>query len=420
MSKLINQSRLQQFATKLWDKIKGRYDDAFINAEITESTADEKKLKFTKIKGGDKVEVNLKDYARLQDRNEFKKDVSVDDADFYNNASLGSVTGTVDPTRRTLGARNLTSKMFTDGFVSTLRIHLDNSHAGNSFLVHLWEIKKGENKEADRTISKLKDGESFTITQVGDKKYVDIAINKKYTEDTYFLFRSSNRAVVKAISNIPSDKANDVMNLVDTTPPTEADQPLDLNRQNQTETAYVEIFGRIGIVDLSKKLKEVEDASGTYVKHSECTVQGGQATYAGKVVKLGADGKLDNSLMPKIALNEYYEVTEFTHAALGGITYENGDVVVVNNAGNPNNGKRYLCIKKDKNTNDLTEGFVELNSKDGVVTSVNDLRGAINLDLVAEVEKIKLNIASGSQTVTKELPIITTDEIDAIITALPN
>ena len=41
MSNLINKTGLQKFATKLWAKIKGRYDDAFVNAEIPET---EKKI----------------------------------------------------------------------------------------------------------------------------------------------------------------------------------------------------------------------------------------------------------------------------------------------------------------------------------------------------------------------------------------
>ena len=411
MSKLINKTRLQKFATDFWAKIKERYDDAFVGAELT---AAEKKIKFTKAGGGEKVEVDLADYARLQDKNEFKQDVSVDDADFYNNASLGRITGTVDPTNRTLGARNLTSKMFTDGFVSTLRIHLDSSHTTNQMLVHLWEIKKGNSKQEDRTISKLKNGESVTVTQVGNEKYVDIAINKKYEEDTYFLFRSGNPAVVKAISNIPRDKANDVMNLVDTTPPTGADQPLDLGNQRETETAYVEIFGRIGIVDLNKKIEKVSADSSLYVKHTDCINGTEQGDKAGKVVKLGADGKLHSSLMPAIALNEFFPVTANTwnEAALNNITYQNGDIIY-----HTNTQKRYLCINKNASFEDR---FVELNSKDGVVQSVNGKVGAVELNLEATDDKFKLKISgTGGEEVVKEIPMISEQDITNILDSLP-
>ena len=356
MSNLINKTRLQKFATDFWAKIKDRYDGTFKDATITASTETEKKITLTRVNDQTK-EISLADYARLQDRNEFKKDVSVDDADFYNNATLGSMTGTVDPTNRTLGARNLTSKMFTDGFISTLRIHLDSSNTGTDFVVHLWEIKKGNSKQEDRTISKLKHGERLTVTQVGNEKYVDIAINKKYEEDTYFLFRSGNPAVVKAISNIPPSKANDVMNLVDTTPPDGVGQALDLNNQRENETAYVEIFGRIGIKDLNSKINQLQADGSKYVLQSETTATGGTGS-ANKVARLGGDGKLDANMLPAIAINEYFTATDFTHAELAKLTFQNGDVVVVTKS---NKVKRYLCVDKEHNTTDLRNAFVELN-----------------------------------------------------------
>ena len=410
MSKLINKTRLQKFATDLWAKIKGRYDGTFKEAEISASESADKKITLTRVDNTTK-EISLADYARLQDRNEFKKDVSVDDADFYNNSSLGSITGTVDPTNRTLGARNLTSKMFTDGFISTLRIHLDSSNTGTDFVVHLWEIKKGNSKQEDRTISKLKHGERLTVTQVGNEKYVDIAINKKYEEDTYFLFRSGNSAVVKAISGIPSNKANDVMNLVDTTPPTEANQPLDLRNQIENTTAYVEIFGRIGIVDLNKKIEKVSSDSSLYVKHSETTATGGTDN-AGKVAKLDQAGKLDATMLPAIAINEYFTATDFTHAALSQLTFQNGDVVVVTKGGK---AKRYLCVDKEHNTNNLVNAFVELNDKSGVVTSVNDVTGAVTLKIEATTEKLQLKV---NDTMKSEVDIISDAEITEILNAL--
>lgn len=409
MSKLINKTRLTKFANDLWTKIKGRYDVAFKNATISPGTGDEKHITFERISGQDPLQVSLADYARLQDRNEFKKDVSVDDADFYNNATLGNITGTINPARRTLGARNLTSKMFTDGFVSTLRIHLDNSHTGNSFSVHLWEIKKGENKEADRTISKLKSGESFTVTQAGDKKYVDIAINKKYADDTYFLFRSGDSAEVKAIRNIPSDKANDVMNLVDTTPPTEADRPLDLNSQIQDTTAYVEIFGRIGIKDLNSKINQLQADGSKYVLQSETTT----TSEANKVVRLGGDGKINANMMPSIAIGEYFEISEFTDDALRGLNhYENGDTVVVTSG--TDKGARYLCINKSA-TGALTDAFIKLNDKNGLVTSVNDATGAVTLKIEATTDKLQFKV---NDIMKSEVEIISDTEITEILNRL--
>jgi hypothetical protein len=382
---IVKYEQLKEIVEYSWTKTKDRYDDAFINAEIPTGA---KKITFTKRKTGETKEVSLADYARLQDRNKFEQDVSVNDAGFYNNSSLGRIDGTVDSSHRTLGARNLTSKMFTDGFISTLRIYLDNSHTGDSFSVHLWEIKKGANKEADRTISKFKSGDSFAVKQVDGQKYVDIPINKEYPDDTYFLFRSGNTAMVKAIRNIPTDKADDVMNLVDTTPPpTGTDQSLNLSDQRVNETAYVAIFGRIGIKDLNSKINQLQ---------SETTDIGGSNQYAGKIVKLDGQGKLSESMLPTIAINEYIEVDTFDHATLLNKRYENGDVIVVTSSGQV--VKRYLCIKKDKNPDDLREGFVELNSKDGIITSINGYRPEAdgNIVVTATQDGTGITMAFGS------------------------
>lgn len=417
MSKLVNQSRLQQFATKLWDKIKNRYDDAFINAEITESTVEEKKIKFTKRKGGATVDVDLADYARLQDRNKFKKDVSVDDAKVVSNANVGSINGTVPAGSRTTGYRRLTSKLFTDGYVKSLRVYLP-TNTGNTINAHVWMIKKGASKAEDKFLEPRIIKAAPVITS-GANKYIDVEIEREFTEETFFVIRTEGDQPIQGINNIKQEFRDDIINVNEQFNPQSTDTLANWDNYRPTYdlVGHMELHGRTGIVDISKRLDEIDTASGNYVKHSECTVQGGNASDNGKVVKLGTDGKLHESLMPKIAINEYYTVTTFDHDTLNGMEYENGDVVVVVTSGGQVT-KRYLCIKKDKNPRDLTEGFVELNSKDGVVTSVNELRGDISLALVPEEEKIKLNIASGSTIKTLELPVISTTEIDTIITSL--
>lgn len=419
MSNLINKTRLQKFATDLWAKIKGRYDVAFKEATISASESADKKITLTRISETNPVDVSLADYARLQDRNEFKKDVSVDDAKIVSNKNIGSLNGPVVANTRTTGYRSLSSASFTDRYVKTLRIYAPTNGAASANF-HIWTIKKGKTKEQDKLLEDKKVSPA-TIVEGDGVKYYDISIERKYTDDVFFVVRTdSPGANIEGINKLKAEIVDDVINLNDRFNPSGADTLANWSAYDPTHelAGHMELHGRTGIVDLSKRLDEIDTASGNYVKHSECTVQGGNASDNGKVVKLGTDGKLHESLMPKIALNEYYEVAEFTHAALGRITYENGDVVVVNSTGNPNNGKRYLCIKKDKNPGDLREGFVELNAKDGIVTSVNELRGDINLALAAEVEKIKLNITSGGTVKTSEIPVITDAEIEAIISGL--
>ena len=138
MSNLINKTGLQKFATKLWDKIKGRYDNAFVGAEIP---ATEKKIKFTKAGGGDKVDVSLADYARLQDRNEFKQDVSVDDVSVIDTLKLGTPNGDVNE-GRVSGHRNITTKSFVDGYVNHMLVYTASTlDVGTETSWDIWAVK---------------------------------------------------------------------------------------------------------------------------------------------------------------------------------------------------------------------------------------------------------------------------------------
>lgn len=421
-SKLITQGKLSRFATKFWDRIKSRYDGTFKSARLTESDSTDKKLIFTRVSGTDPLEINLKDYARLQDRNAFKKDVSVDDAETKNNLSIGQRINTVDPSLRSFGARNLSSGLFTDGYVSKLRVYLDNASQQSEVAVHVWAIKKGATKREDRTAeAKLIDGTRITVDIGNSKKWIDIPINKVFANDTYFIFRTGASVNVEAISNIATANANHVVNLGVDTPPKEADRPLIWDGERMDTTAHVEIFGRIGMADLNKKIEKVSADSSLYVKQEETTNTGGTAEKANKVVRLGDNGKLNENMLPSIAINEYFPVTEFTHQMLQNLEhFENGDVVVVTGE-NADKGKRFLCVNKQDNLGNLIEGFVELNSKDGIVKSVNGKIGEVNLELEATADKLKLKIKSGSETtniVETSVPIVTNEDIDSIIEGL--
>ena len=422
-SKLITQSKLSHFATGFWNRIKGRYDNALNGANLSDSTSRDKKLTFTRVSGTSPLEIDLRDYARLTDKSEFKKDVSVDDAGTKNNLSIGQRTNTVDPSLRSFGARNLSSGLFTDGYVSKLRVYLDSASQQSQVAIHVWAIKKRATKRDDVTAeAKLINGTQITVDSENNKKWIDIPINKAFANDTYFIFRTGASVNVEAISNITQENADHVINLGVNTPSPNADQPLDLSDQRTDITAHVEIFGRMGIVDLNKKIEKVSADSSLYVKHSETTNTGGTADQANKVVKLGDNGKLNENMLPSIAINEYFKIDQFTHEKLDAIKeqFENGDVVVVIGEG-VDKGKRFLCVDKQNNLGNLVDGFVELNSKDGIVKSVNGKIGEVNLELEATADKLKLKIRSGNDTANiaeTSVPMVTNDDIDSIIDGL--
>ena len=414
MSNLINKTRLQKFAEGLWTKIKERYDDAFVNAEITQSTDTEKKIKFTKKKGGATVDVNLQDYARLQDRNEFKKDVSVDNVGVVNNSHIGT-RQTVTSRNRGLGFRQLTTSAFVDGHVDHIKIYLGDNATGNATF-KVWAITKNATDRTQDRVNAVAFSGNLSIETVQEngqaKKIVNIPINKSYATETYFILRSTTHDML-VVDGIDQKYHNDAINLGDTNQP--QDTPgSQINWDSNAvgaNTAIMYLYGRESIGSLAEKLKQTQADGSNYVLKSETT-----ATSApNKVVKLDEHGKLNKNMLPSIAINDYFSVTAFTDEQLRTLTYENGDVVVVENGEVVS--KRYLCIHKGA-TNSTTE-FVELNSKDGVVSTVNGKAGAVELDLLSTTSEVKLTIGNGSGTpVEKVIPIISEADIDSIISNL--
>lgn len=412
MSNLINKTRLQKFAEGFWDKVKRRYDNAFVGAEITASTETEKKIKFTKAGGGEKVEVNLQDYARLQDRNEFKKDVSVDNVGSINNLYLGNVNGNQSQ-NRILGHRDITSKAFVDGYVSDLVI-LANSDLANGTETswRIWAIKKGTAREQDEVLkiyhtanaTKTMPIETMTLNGA-EYKVVKLAINEKFTDEVYFMYQCISHTV-KVIHPTGTHLNDNVVNLSQVPGNVGTTVQWNTNATNNTGIAY--LYGRESIGSLAEKLKQTQADGSNYVLKSEVST----TSEANKVVRLGADGKLDANMLPAIAINEYFTATDFTHAALSQLTFQNGDVVVVTKG---NKAKRYLCVDKEHNTDNLVNAFVELNDKSGVVTSVNDVTGVVNLKIEATTEKLQLKV---NDTMKSEVDIISEADINSIIDGL--
>ena len=310
----------------------------------------------------------------------------------------------------------MTSKNFVDGHISTLRVLVDSDLANDTVTSwKLWAIKKDNTNRNGDTVKKAYGTLSKnvkTVTINGEThKAIDFEINEEFTDEVYFIIKSNGNKFRITYPNDPYK--DDVVNL--SNPPSDTVDTVvnwDTNA-NRTNTAIMYLYGRESIKSLSEKLDKVNSDSSAYVKHSETTTEGGSNTHAGKVVKLDSNGKLAENMLPKIALNEYYEVSTFNHSSLNSLTYENGDVVVVTSGGQVT--KRYLCINKSKNPNDLTEGFVELNAKDGVVTSINTEKGDVVLSVVEDGDNIKFK---ANQREIGTISSITQQEITEIIDSL--
>ena len=411
MSKLINKTRLERFATGLWAKIKERYDVAFKNARISPSTGNEKHITFERINGQTPLKVSLEDYARLQDRNEFKKDVSVNDAANINNTHIGTVNGAMSR-NRFLAYRGLTSKSFIDGYVHSIIVYIGGSVPNDTASTwKVWAINKKQNKNSDTINTLLYNAYEGTVETLNingtDRKIVRIPVDRTFNEEVYFLLRTTTQDI-QAMTQISPQYIEDVINVphdqssVPNTNVNYAD-----NATNNTITMH--LVGRESIKSLSEKLDKVNADGGLYVKQDEVSV----TSEANKVVRLGADGKLDSNMLPSVAIGEYFEINEFTDNALQRLNhYENGDTVVVTSGADT--GSRYLCINKGA-TGALTNAFIKLNDKNGLVTSVNEKTGAIVLGIASTTDKLQLKV---NDEIKSEIDIISDAEIDTIITSL--
>lgn len=428
-SKLITQSKLSHFATGFWDRIKGKYDGTFKEASITQSTDPNKKITFTRVSGTPK-EIDLVDYARLTDKSEFKQDVSADNVAILSNRHIGT-SFEYTSQHRSLGFRGLTTDSFSDGYVDHIRIYMPTDIApGTNSRWFVWAIKKGanNNKNEDRVVKVIHNSRELSVDSITEnsevKKFVNIPIEDSFGNDTYFIVRCITHNV-EVVKGIKDKYTADVINMNNDQPPLTENSIINWEsgaNVTNSNTVVMQLFGRESIGTLSQKLNKVSPDSGLYVKQEETTKTGGTENEANKVVRLGDNGKLNKDMLPSIAINEYFRIDQFTHEKLDAIKdrFENGDVVVVTGDG-ADRGKRFLCVNKQDNLGNLIEGFVELNSKDGIVKSVNGKIGEVNLTLEAAADQLKLKITGGGGTadVTETaVPIITNDEIDAIIEGL--
>ena len=422
-SKLITQGGLNHFATRFWDKIKTRYDEAFVGATLTPNSSEDKKLTFTRKSGQNQLEIDLASYARLTDKNNFKHDVSADDVVTLNNRHIGSQFWTTSR-ERSLGFRQLTTNSFSDGYVDHIRIYMPNDiNSGTNSTWFVWAIKKGANgKDGDTVAEVIHRSKELSVNSITEnsteKKFVKIPINKSFENDTYFIVRCTTHNV-EVVSEIKNEYTADVVNMNGAQPPMNKGELIDwtsgANVPNNN-TVVMHLFGRESIGSLHDKINKLNSDSDLYVKQEETTNTGGTTDKANKVVRLDDNGKLNKNMLPSIAINEYFTVEQFTNDALRNRVYENGDVVVVTST-----SKKYLCINKVEGRENSTTDFIELNSKDGSVVSVNRKTGAVNLELEATTDKLKLKITGdgGTTDVTEtSVNIITNDEIDTIINGL--
>ena len=397
MSHLVKQSQLKDILEHSWRKTKDRYDGAFVNAEIP-TTA--KQITFTKA-DGTKQNVSLADYARLKDQNNFKQDVAADNVAIIENSGIGT-NSTHTSKNRGLGFRRLTTKAFKDGYVDHIKIYMDDRLQANTATTwKVWAITKGAtDKSGDRVkeVVLAKDLNVKAVQEGGqEKKIVEIPVNKSFEKETYFIVRCNQDVLVA--TNIKPEYEDDVVNLNNIQPPDTVDSPIDwvagVNSKSNTVIMY--LYGRESIGSLSEKINAIKsgqvlsvnnqrpDTTGNItigisniqdleaklnekVPKADLVATGGTATERDKVPKLDANGKLDKSFIPEIAITRVKTAANKTEAqgliGEGENHLQTGDVVVLEDT------KKAYMYKGD-NTNDFANDFLELTMGNGTVKKIS-------------------------------------------------
>lgn len=433
MSHLVKQSQLKEILGHSWSKTKERYDGAFVDAEIP---AAEKKIKFTKANNTIK-DVSLADYARLTDRNKFKQDVSADGVAVANNLYLGNGND-VTSQNRSLGFRGLTTKGLVDGYVKYIEVYMDDSlDVDTQTTWKVWSITKdAADRNGDRVKEVIHSSRVFNIESVQKdnqvKKVVKIQIDKEYQEETYFIVRCTTHPV-KVITQINSAYNTDVVNLSDANQPSSAGQPIrwDTNADG-SNTAMMYLYGRESIGSLSEKIDAIKsgqvlsvntqrpDANGNItigisnipnleskldekVPKTDLVATGGTATQQNKVPKLDANGKLDKSFIPEIAITRVLSAAN--ESAVQNMIgdsktqLQTGDVVVL-----ADSKKAYMYKGQTGNAYSFANDFLELTMGNGTVKSVSggtpDTNGNISVSVVeGGATGITMSFGTGSTPV---------------------
>mgnify|MGYP000227041784 CR=1 FL=1 len=371
---IVKQSQLKEIIDYSWTKTKERYDDAFIDAEIPTG---QKKITFTKRKSGTTKDVSLEDYARLQDRNEFKQDVSADDGAIDTTLKCGTLNGNHN-LNRVSGHRSITTKAFVDGYIKHLIVLADETqNVGETSNWEIWAIKKGATRAADRVAEKITENnvviKSMPINGTA-QKVVELPIDKKFSNEVYFLVRCVGKNY--KVINIATENQNDDCINLSNPPGNNENDAIEWGTNAKDNIAVIFLVGRESIKSLSEKIDKANADSSAYVKHSETTDGTDQETKAGKVLKLDNNGKINSDLLPAVAINEFISVSGATwQESIITREYQNGDVIF-----HTDTQKRYLCVDRTKPFDNGR--FVELNSKDGIITSINGYRPGADGNIV--------------------------------------
>ena len=403
---IVKHDQFKEVVQDLWNKAKARdienltYDPATKTITGTNSGTNAGNNALS-------IPVQLTNLVSIDEKAEFKQDVSSDNVAITNNKYIGSNIG-FESKDRSLGFRQLTTSAFVDGYVDHIRIYVDNANDSLTSTWKVWAITKGANgKESDTVNKVIPTAESLKVNSIVDgsetKKFVIIPVKESFENETYFIVRCDTHKL-EVSQDITTAYRKDVVNLNKSQPPDTANATIDWTYNADKNTAIMYLYGRESIGSLSLKLNQLQADGSKYVLQSETTNTGGETQYAGRVVKLGDDGKINSNMIPEIAINRVLEAADES-AALGKIgegkdNLQVGDVVVLQDT-----NKIYIYKgRPDGQANDIfTRDFLEIAMGNGTVKSVNTILPEANGNVTVRAEHIKYNTDANSKTVKQVL-----------------
>lgn len=262
---IVKHDQLEDIARDLWTKAKAR-DIKSISYEKSS-----KKIKVTNAQTPAlELEAELSNLASVDERAEFKKDVSVDSAGSINNLHIGRLSGAAN-LRRFSGCRGTTSKSFVDGYVSHLLALVDPAlPVDEQTDWQVWAIKKGATRNDDVVLNAYHTSRTIqapvkecTINNT-TYKCAKITINEKFQEEVYFIVQCVQKEV-RVITNIPPEHAKDVVNLSMAPPTTPGSHIVWTGYNAEDNMLALCLVGRESITSLAEKLRKTQ-ADGIVAK----------------------------------------------------------------------------------------------------------------------------------------------------------
>lgn len=262
---IVKHDQLKDIAGDLWTKAKARdiksisYDKSSKKIKVTNAQTPALEL-----------EAELSNLASVDERAEFKKDVSVDSAGSINNLHIGRLSGAAN-LRRFSGCRGTTSKSFVDGYVSHLLALVDPAlPVDEQTNWQVWAIKKGATRNDDVVLNAYHTSRTIqapvkecTINNT-TYKCAKITINEKFQEEVYFIVQCVEKEV-RVITNIPPEHAKDVVNLSMAPPTTPGSHIVWTGYNAEDNMLALCLVGRESITSLAEKLRKTQ-ADGIVTK----------------------------------------------------------------------------------------------------------------------------------------------------------